>query len=330
MAKKSRRQIYLQVPTYYDKSGRVHVTQPIPIAPSHIPLRHTSVSKDTKFSIARSFIRQEPALEFRAINLQLRNLFGSGLPDRDITNVRKSTFQISDRSTRLSKVRDIIRQEPSLKKEEIRARLQAEFGVGIRDATILKAKRDIFKESPKIIPDKNLNRRYIKSLFGSQQEQRFNKLLSSKIWTHKESLSLSNLPLSRLQYLEDMAKSRHNLIEQMRIQKRENHWTKAEYEKHLNEAIQAEYMSRGWLNKKGELEIFRMVDDFRQSVIDEGKDPSPGKRRHIFRNPDGSIRILRDKGNTTAQKSRYRELHPDVIREQKRNYRMRVKARVAR
>jgi hypothetical protein len=231
------------------------------------------------------------------------------------------------REQRLLRTRDIIRNNPGLNKEQINTTLKNIFGVGIRHSDILKTRRDIFKESPKIIPAKSLNRRSVKALFGSQPGQRFDKLVKSAIWTRKEALSLSQLPLSRLTYFEDMVKDRQGLINQMKFLKRENHWTKAEYERHLNEAILAEYKERGWQSKKGENEIFRAVDDFRQGAIDEGKDPSPGKGRQIIRNPDGTLRFLRNKGNKAGQNQRYRELYPDRIREQKQNYRRRVALR---
>lgn len=231
------------------------------------------------------------------------------------------------RETRLSQARSIIRNSPDLKKEEINARLIDKFGVGLRYSVILQEKRGIFRESPKLIPEKNLYTRYVRAIFGSQDGQRFDKLVKRDIWTKEEALSLSKLPLSRLGYLQDMEKSRENLINQMKIQKQENHWTKVEYTKHLYDAIQQEYLQRNWKTKKGEPEIFRMIDDFRQILIDDGKNPSPGGKRLIFKNPDGTFRTIPYKGDTAGQKARYRELYPDRIRQQKRDYRARVKAR---
>ncbi len=232
-----------------------------------------------------------------------------------------------NRPARLAQVKSIVRENPDLNKEEINARLQQIFGVGLRHSDILKERRSVFKDTPKLIPAKSLTTRYVRSIFGSQNERRFTKLKELAIWTPGEILSLSQLPLSRLKYLEAMAQNRKNLINQMKIQKKANHWSNAEYKRRLKEAIEAEYRERNWLNRKGEGEIFRMLDDFRQVLINEGINPSPGGRRSVFRNPDGTLRLRRYKGDTTGQKRRYRELHPDTIREQRQSYHRRLKMR---
>jgi hypothetical protein len=118
-----------------------------------------------------------------------------------------------------------------------------------------------------------------------------------------------------------MASARQNLIAQLRIQQKIEGWNNAVFKAKLHEAILAEYQSRGWQNKAGINEPYRMVDDFRRVLIDNGKNPSPQKGKMVFRNPDGTFRFLRNKGDTIAQKARYRKLYPDRIREQKARYR---------
>jgi hypothetical protein len=229
----------------------------------------------------------------------------------------------ASRATRITEAKKLIQANPGMDKTAINDKLRSTFGVGIRHSDILHVKRDVFKEAPKLIPAKNLNARYVEKIFGSLEGKRFSKLVTSSIWTKKESLSLSKLPLSQITYIEDLTKNREALITQMQLLKQLEGWSKERYTQELDNAITNEYKMRGWLNKQGDLEIFRMVDDFRQSKIDEGKDPSPGKGKQVIQNPDGSLRFLKNKGNKAAQNARYRKLHPDAIREQRQNYKQR-------
>lgn len=233
-----------------------------------------------------------------------------------------------DRDAKIKAARQLIQNEPTLKKEEINARLIDKFGKGLRYSVILAEKRDVFKASPKIIPEKNLTSKYISNIFGSSLEGKFTKLRNKKLWTKDESLSLSRLPLSNMQYITKMEAARDNLITQLKIDKRVNHWSKQEYAEKLAEAINTLYKENGWTNKQGQNEIFRMIDDYRESMIKEGIDPSPGTKKTIFRNADGSIRrIAYTGGNKAAQGKRYRQLHPETVKEQRAKYREKVRAK---
>jgi hypothetical protein len=254
--------------------------------------------------------------------------FDKLVTSRHIEPVKAVTISLRPEATRdfrINKAKELIRTNPGLDKSAINDRLRVEFGVGIRHSDILSVKRDVFKEAPKLIPNKNLNPRYVEALFGSQQAKRFEKLTKSDIWNKNESLSLAKLPLSQISYIEDLAKNREHLIAELSYLRVLEKWPKEKYNQELQKAIEAEYKQRGWFNKKGEPEIFRMVDDFRQAKIDEGKDPSPSKGKQVITNPDGTLRFLKNKGNTTAQHSRYRKLYPDRVKEEKRKYNERQK-----
>lgn len=233
------------------------------------------------------------------------------------------------RDKKFSEARKIIRKEPGLTKEEISSKLRDVFGSGLRHSVILDIKRDVFKRSPSLMPERNMYGRYIKAVYGSQQESRFGKLLESNLWTKHEAFSLSNVPVSRVKYFSELSQNRKSLIEQLKLQKVANGWTKAEYIAELQKAIDAEYKERGWLNKEGNSEIFRMIDDFRQALIDEGINPSPGKGRQVIRLPGGGFKFLRNKGDTRGQKVRYRALHMETIKESRLRYNQRLRARRA-
>ena len=325
------------------------------------------VNRETRLSAARDIIRDNPRLSKEAINARLKESYSVGLrysvilsEKREITRTprreeapqprytpparerererpsakhQQATPIAPDRDKRIAKAREIIRNEPGLRKEEISEKLKAIFGVELRYSVILKEKRGIFKASPKLLPDKNLTTRYVKTLFGSQDSQRFDKLIKSKVWTKKESIALSKLSLTKIDYLEDMKKSREGLITQMKLLKRENHWSAAEYKKQLAAAIEAEYKERKWLSKDGKPEIFRQLDDYRLSAIESGEYVPP-----VSKNPDGTIRKSHHTSaqgrrwkhahaqEISEQRANYRHLHPDRIRQQRRDYRDKIKS----
>jgi hypothetical protein len=156
---------------------------------------------------------------------------------------------------------------------------------------------------------------------GKLRQSRFEKLI--KYMTPEEAEKFSQLPISKLSFLNGIIKERARIIESVERQGEYNGWSKERIRTEIEAAIRQEYKYREWNDAKGNNNPFSMLRDFRHQAISDGEwNPadSPSRKR-------GGKLKYRWKGDVKGQHERYRHLYPDRILAQKAKDRERARQR---
>ena len=223
------------------------------------------------------------------------------------------------RDEKLARAKEIIAASPEAGRRAIAKILRLELGKGLRDAVILSLQREAYPERRRIIVEPyqlaEPGQRY-----RPLRQGRYNKLVKMN-FSAEEARKLSVLPLTRLPFLKNMAKSRKALTASITNLAEQLGWGKKLTQKELKALIDYTYKDSGWADAAGKHNPFSMVRQFRREAIDAGLwDPadSPWRKKPRVRK---KVFGPRWKGDTKGQSTRYRRLHREAIKESKASYR---------
>lgn len=228
------------------------------------------------------------------------------------------------REEKLTRAKEIIAASPAAGRRAIAKVLRLEMGKGLRDAVILSLQREAYPERRRIIVEPYQLAEPLERRYRPLKQGRYNKLVKMN-FSAEEARKLSNLPLTRLPFLKNMAKSRKELTASITNMAEQLGWGKKLTQKELKALIDYTYKDSGWADAEGKHNPFSMVRQFRREAIDAGLwDPedSPWRKKPRVRK---KVFGSRWKGDVVGQHTRYRRLHKDVIKESKARYRQKQK-----
>jgi len=225
---------------------------------------------------------------------------------------------MATREQKIVRAKELIAAYPQAGRREIARKLRQQYDEGLRDSVILSLQREVYPERRRVIVDpyqlaKSTER------YRPLRQGRYNKLVKMN-FSSEEARKLSTLPLTRLPFIKNMAKSRKDSVATLIHQAGQLGWSKTKTKDELKDYIDYIYKDSGWADFEGNNNPYSMVRHFRREAINAGLwDPkdSPWRKKKSIREKMNSPKW---KGDTAGQKSRWRKLHKETIAESKATY----------
>jgi len=226
---------------------------------------------------------------------------------------------MATREQKIVRAKELIAASPQAGRREIARKLRQQYDEGLRDSVILGLQRAAYPERGVVIVAPYQLAKPTER-YRPLRQGRYNKLVKMN-FSPEEARKLSTLPLTRLPFIKDMAKSRKHNVATLNHLAEQLGWSKTKTTAELKDYIDYIYKDSGWADLEGNNNPYSMVRQFRREAINAGLwDPkdSPWRKKKSIRQKMNSPKW---KGDTAGQKSRWLKLHKETIAESRVSYR---------